>query len=110
MERPVVEQLADDVAEAACELADAVAAGEWSPAAVDDVVDAIETLAEALLSRRAEAARILVAAAGLRAALAPPGDEPTAAAPPAPRSGRPRRRGLGPGWRGVQMSPDRTEQ
>lgn len=98
MERPVVERRADEIAEAACELADAVSAQRWSPAAVDDAVDAIETLAEALLTARAEAAEVLVAVAGLRAALAPPG-----VAPPPPPAGRPRRRGLGPGWRGLRQ-------
>ncbi|MFD4320452.1 hypothetical protein [Streptomyces sp. NPDC058548] len=95
-----VTQHADAVADAACELADAVAAGAWNPAAVDDVIEAIETLAEALLTERAEAARILVATAGLRAALAPPGEDRPA--PAVPRARSIRRRGLGHGWQGVR--------
>ncbi|RSS57452.1 hypothetical protein [Streptomyces sp. WAC01280] len=95
-----VAQHADAVADAACELADAVAAGTWTPATVEDVIEAIETLAEALLTERAEAARILAATASLRAALAPPGDEPSAAAVPRPRGTR--RRGLRNGWKGIR--------
>ncbi|MFF9425589.1 hypothetical protein [Streptomyces sp. NPDC014746] len=94
-----VTQHADAVADAACELADTVAAGTWNPAAVEDVIEAIETLAEALLTERAEAARILVATAGLRAVLAPPSEQP---APPVPRARNSRRRGLGHGWQGVR--------
>ncbi|WP_432128051.1 hypothetical protein [Streptomyces sp. bgisy082] len=90
-----LEKRADIVADAACELADAAAAGTWSPAAVED---AIETIAEALLTERAEAARILVATGALRAALTPPDKRP-APAVPSPRSTR--RRGLGHGWKGI---------
>ncbi|MFB7609886.1 hypothetical protein [Streptomyces gardneri] len=53
-----------------------------------------------LLIERAKAARILVATAGLRAVLAPSGDEPSAAAVPRPRGTR--RRGLGHGWKGIR--------
>ncbi|MDV9186824.1 hypothetical protein R6L23_00990 [Streptomyces sp. SR27] len=91
---------ADAIADAACELADVVATGTWTPAAIEDALEAVETIAEALLTERAEAARILVATAALRAALAPPGDEPAAAAVPRPRSTR--RRGLGHGWQGIR--------
>ncbi|GAA3918247.1 hypothetical protein GCM10022244_29340 [Streptomyces gulbargensis] len=91
---------ADAVADAACELADAVAAGIWTPAAIEDAIEAVETIAKALLTARAEAARILVATAALRAAFAPPGDEPPAAPVPRPRGTR--RRGLGHGWKGIR--------
>ncbi|MFC9795719.1 hypothetical protein ACFVJI_24160 [Streptomyces sp. NPDC127584] len=94
-----LEKRADLVADAAREPADAVAAGTWSPTAVEDAIDAVETIAEALVTKRAEAARILVATAALRDALAPPGEQP---APAVPRARATRRRGLGHGWQGVR--------
>ncbi|MGA5498738.1 hypothetical protein ACPCSP_30760 [Streptomyces cinereoruber] len=96
--KETLEKRADIVADAACELADAAAAGIWSPAAVEDAIDAIETIAEALLTERAEAARILVATGALRAALAPPGECPASAVLNARSS---RHRGLGHGWKGI---------
>ncbi|MFE6715108.1 hypothetical protein [Streptomyces sp. NPDC057695] len=40
-----MEKRADLVADAAREPADAVAAGTWSPTAVEDAIDAVETIA-----------------------------------------------------------------
>jgi hypothetical protein len=100
---PGVEQRAAAVADAACELVDTVTPGTWSAGAVEDVADAIDVLAEALAAIDPETARALAAipaaTAALRRRLAP-----TVAEAPAPRSGRPRRRGLGPGWKGVQAN------
>ncbi|MFI9311258.1 hypothetical protein [Streptomyces triculaminicus] len=47
---PGVEELADTAVEAACALADFVTPSGWSAGAVEDVLDAIETLAAALPS------------------------------------------------------------
>ncbi|MFJ5788190.1 hypothetical protein [Streptomyces hydrogenans] len=45
---PGIEEQADQVAEAACELADAAAGSGWSAAATDDALVAIDTLTAAL--------------------------------------------------------------
>ncbi|WP_237314682.1 hypothetical protein [Streptomyces sp. AMCC400023] len=90
-----------------CELTDTVTAGSWSAGAVEDAADAIDMLAEALAAIDPEAARALAAVpaatAALRRRLTPTATEDVAEAP-APGSGRPRRRGLGPGWKGVWAS------
>lgn len=104
---PGVEERAVAVADAACELVDTVTPRTWSAGAVEDVADAIDMLAEALAAIDPEAARALAAipaaTAALRRRLAPAAAEGIAEAP-APRSGGPRRRGLGPGWKGVQAT------
>ncbi|WP_189817533.1 hypothetical protein [Streptomyces olivaceoviridis] len=100
---PGVEQRAAVVADAACELVDTVTPRTWSAGAVEDVADALDVLAEALAAIDPEAARFLAvvptATAALRRRLAP-----ATAEVPAPRSGQPRRRGLGPGWKGVRAT------
>ncbi|MFF6807968.1 hypothetical protein [Streptomyces sp. NPDC012616] len=103
-----VEQHAGAVADAVCELVDAVTPSTWSTGAVEDAADAIDMLAEALAAIDPESARILAAVpaatAALRRRLTQTAAEDVAehvAEAPAPGSGRPRRRGLGPGWKGV---------
>ncbi|WP_405802265.1 hypothetical protein [Streptomyces sp. NBC_01506] len=104
---PGVEQRAEAAADTACDLADAVTPGGWSTGAVEDTIDAIDTLVEALAEIDPEVARILAAVpaatAELRERLSPTATEGIAPLP-APRSGRPRRRGLGPGWTGVRTT------
>ena len=85
---------ADDLAEGACILADS---GQWSPAAVDDVLTTVETLVEGLMERLGpQAAKHLQgvpsAFAAVRTALGGPPDPD----PSTPRS-PPRRRPLGAG-------------
>ncbi|MFI1890452.1 hypothetical protein [Streptomyces jumonjinensis] len=103
---PRVEQTAAAVADAACELVDTAASATWSTGAIEDATDAIDLLVGALAAIDPEAARILaavpVATAELRKHLSPPTTDEDVATVPAPRSGRPRRRGLGPGWTGVR--------
>ncbi|MFJ4343244.1 hypothetical protein [Streptomyces sp. NPDC088915] len=108
---PAVEEHADQTAESACLLADAVSAGGWSAVAADDALTAIETLAEALGGIGPELQDVLAAATAAastaRRRLGLPVDtepEPAAAgAVPGPRTGRrPRRRGLGPGFKGIR--------
>ncbi|MEU3423603.1 hypothetical protein AB0F39_34520 [Streptomyces murinus] len=96
-----VEERAAAVADAVCELADTATPTTWSTGAVEDAADAIDMLAEALASIGPEAARVLAAVPAATAALRRRLDL-TATELPAPRPGRPRRRGLGPGWKGVQ--------
>ncbi|MER7050479.1 hypothetical protein ABT391_37275 [Streptomyces jumonjinensis] len=102
---PRVEQTAAAVADAACELVDTATPTTWSTGAIEDATDAIDLLVGALAAIDPEAARILAAVpaatAELRKHLSPTTDEDVATVP-APRSGRPRRRGLGPGWTGVR--------
>ncbi|MFD3534168.1 hypothetical protein [Streptomyces sp. NPDC058664] len=59
---PAVEEHADQAAESACLLADAVNAGGWSAVAADDALTAIETLAEALGGIGPELQDVLAAA------------------------------------------------
>jgi hypothetical protein len=104
---PGVEERAAAVADAVCELVDAVTPGSWSAGAVEDAADAIDMLAEVLAAIDPEVARALGAVPAATAALrrrltqAATGD---VAEVPAPGSGRPRRRGLGPGWKGVRAT------
>jgi hypothetical protein len=104
---PGVEERAAAVADAVCELVDTVTPTTWSTGAVEDAADAIDMLAEALAVIDPEAARALAAVpaatAALRRRLTPAAAEDVAGVP-APRSGRPRRRGLGPGWKGVRAT------
>ncbi|MFF9344906.1 hypothetical protein ACF1CG_34770 [Streptomyces sp. NPDC014773] len=114
---PGIEEQADQVAEAACELADAAAGSGWSAAAADDVLVAIDTLTAALAQIAPDVGEALAAvtAATTRARLrlglpADTDQEPDCAATPpgvpGPRTGRrPRRRGLGPGAQGLLDRP-----
>ncbi|MDV5143189.1 hypothetical protein R1T08_02405 [Streptomyces sp. SBC-4] len=110
---PGIEEQADQVAEAACELADATAGSGWSVAAADDALVAIDTLAAALAQVDQEVAEVLAAVTAATATArrrfslsvepdpAPAGTERVSDPRPA-RSPRPRRRGLGPGFQGIR--------
>lgn len=117
---PGVAERAEALADAACELHDAVSTpASWSADAVEDAVEAMETTALALAVAHPDAAAAMLAIgqklAQLRERLGlPPGehaaagpaDEDQAVVPPTPI--RSRRRGLGPGYRGVRIPPGRT--
>ncbi|MEU3220153.1 hypothetical protein [Streptomyces sp. NPDC006971] len=111
---PGVEQYAELAAETACHLADAAGPGGWSAAAAEDVLDAIDTLTEALGGAGPELAQTLAAVAaatnGARRHLGLAVDdqepEPPVAAATLPTPRRPpRRRGLGPGFQGIRAAP-----
>jgi hypothetical protein len=110
---PGVEQNAERVAETACHLADAAGPGGWNTTGAEDVLDAIDTLAEALGSAGPELAQALAAVAaatdGARRLLGIAADEqepdsPTVAAAMPPGRRRPKRRALGPGFRGIRTA------
>ncbi|MFJ4745391.1 hypothetical protein [Streptomyces sp. NPDC088775] len=111
---PGVEQHAELAAESACHLADAAGPGGWSAVAAEDVLDAIDTLTEALGGAGPELAQTLAAVAaatnsarrhrGLAVEDHEPEPPAAAAMLPAPRRS-PRRRGLGPGFRGIRTAP-----
>ncbi|MFD3518808.1 hypothetical protein [Streptomyces sp. NPDC058657] len=115
-----VPALADAAADAVCALADAVATG-WPADAggTDDALDALDVLLGALGHLDADAARLLapavLAAARLRHHLdsytadqgATPNPSPVPVIPfprtaPGRPGSRPQRRGLGPGYQGIQ--------
>lgn len=112
---PGVEQHAERAAETACHLADITGPGGWSTAAAEDVLDTIDTLAEALGGAGPELAQALAAVAAatgdarrlLGIAVDDPQPEPPAtAAVTVPAARRPpRRRGLGPGFQGIRTAP-----
>ncbi|KAB7832520.1 hypothetical protein FRZ00_34810 [Streptomyces mobaraensis] len=93
---PGVEELADTAAEAACALADTATPSDWSAAAVEDALDAIETLAGALAALDRSSARLQApvpaAPSALRQRMQP--SSPAGEAVPPPRR---RRRPLGHG-------------
>ncbi|MGW5003115.1 hypothetical protein ACWEP8_36295 [Streptomyces hydrogenans] len=107
---PAAAHHADAVAEAACELADVTAEGGWSPGAVDDTVEALETLAAAGLATaplsppaQRALARLTDASAALRTAIGSTHtEENTSQATSAVPQTRPRRRGLGHGWQAIR--------
>ncbi|MGW8730528.1 hypothetical protein ACWGNF_31380 [Streptomyces sp. NPDC055808] len=107
---PGVEQHAEQVAESACHLADLAGPDGWSTAAAEDVLDAIDTLTEALGSAGPELTHALAAVAAstgdARRRLGIDVDdqeEPPAAMVAAARR-PPKRRGLGPGFQGVRTT------
>ncbi|WP_306956275.1 hypothetical protein [Streptomyces sp. B4I13] len=106
---PGVEARADEAAEAACNLADVASQPDaWSAAAVEDVVEAIDTLAAALATVDPAAAQILARVPAATAeVLALLQREPRALpAGATSQRRRPRRSlGLGPGWKGVDVPP-----
>ncbi|OLO25481.1 hypothetical protein PZ61_0238010 [Streptomyces sp. MNU77] len=95
---PGVEQHAEQAAETACHLADLAGPGGWSAAAAEDVLDAIDTLTEALgrvrkvSPARRRLARTLAALSGSPRYIQYRGDPPpcdrTHQTPPSPPSGR----------------------
>ncbi|MFE1872976.1 hypothetical protein ACFW9N_19020 [Streptomyces sp. NPDC059496] len=110
---PGVEQRAGQAADAACHLADATGPGDWSAAAAEDALDAIDTLVEALGSTGESISQALAVVAdatnsarwhlGIVVEEQAQESEPAAAATvPTPRRSRPRRRGLGPGFQGIR--------
>ncbi|MEU1676819.1 hypothetical protein ABZ752_33025 [Streptomyces roseifaciens] len=66
---PGVEEHADATAEAACRLAEATHPTGWSAVAVEDAVDAIDTLVEALSTLDPHSARLLASIPEATAAL-----------------------------------------
>jgi hypothetical protein len=56
---PPVERAAGDIADRACDLAEAVETAGWSAAAAEDALEAMDTVAEALSALGPEAARTL---------------------------------------------------
>ncbi|MFD8938567.1 hypothetical protein ACFV0R_25510 [Streptomyces sp. NPDC059578] len=122
---PGVEQRAELAVVSACHLADAVTPTAWSTGAAEDALDAIDVLATALSGISPETAEALAAvtaattAARRRLALPtttdPASDAAGGPAVPVPRAEpqtgpgaprlRPRRRGLGPGYRGIGTEP-----
>ncbi|MEU9900039.1 hypothetical protein AB0H67_41970 [Streptomyces phaeochromogenes] len=107
---PGVEKAAERAVESACHLADTAGSTDWSEAAAEDALDAVDTLAGALAELGPEAARALAAVAAATAVvrrvlgLAVPDAQAPAAGGPAPRNGRqpPKRRGLGPGFQCIR--------
>ncbi|MFI5476644.1 hypothetical protein ACIA6D_41520 [Streptomyces cacaoi] len=108
---PGVEHYAETAAESACHLADTAGPESWSTAAADDALDAIDTLAAALSALGPDVAAALApvtaATANARRQLGLGDDEGTAATVEVSgrrRSAqRSRRRGLGPGFKGIRM-------
>ncbi|GAA0464346.1 hypothetical protein GCM10009544_28380 [Streptomyces stramineus] len=101
---PGVEEHADAAAEAACRLADSAHTTGWSTTAVEDTVDAIDYLVEALSTLDPSTARILADVPTATAALLKHLEQTQREESPAPpTSGSPRRerRRLGPGWQGA---------
>ncbi|MFF9887655.1 MULTISPECIES: hypothetical protein [Streptomyces] len=110
---PGVEQHAEQVTETACHLADAAGPSGWNTAAAEDVLDAIDTLTEALGIAGPELAQALAAVTaatdGARRLLGIAVDEqepdsPAVAAAVPPGRRQPKRRGLGPGFQGIRTA------
>ncbi|CAM5559714.1 hypothetical protein [Streptomyces purpurascens] len=110
---PGVEKAAEQAVESACHLADLAGPNSWSTAAAEDVLDAIDTLTETLSGAGAELAQTLTAVAAATAEArrhlgiavdeqAPGRDNGAAPVPRGPERKPPRRRGLGPGFRGIR--------
>ncbi|MFH8343110.1 hypothetical protein [Streptomyces sp. AM6-12] len=112
---PGVAERAEALADAACELHDAASTpASWSAAAAEDAVEAMETTALALHSAHPATAVAMDTIAQVLVRLRrdlglTTGDEDhdQAVVPPTPIP-RPKRRGLGPGYRGLQIPPGRT--
>jgi hypothetical protein len=111
---PGVEKAAEQTVESACHLADLAGPTDWSTVAAEDVLDAIDTLTETLGGADEELAQALAAVTaataearrrlGIAVNDQPPGRDGAASAPVArgPERRPPRRRGLGPGFRGIR--------
>ncbi|MFE2749592.1 hypothetical protein ACFXKX_35630 [Streptomyces scopuliridis] len=120
---PGVAERAEALADAACELHDAVSTpASWSADAVEDAVEAMETTALALAAHPDATAAMLAIGqrlAQLRERLGLPPGEYTAAdldenehqeqpVAPTPLRRRRERRGLGPGYQGLRIPQGRT--
>ncbi|WDV56611.1 hypothetical protein PV963_42980 [Streptomyces coeruleorubidus] len=111
---PGVEKAAEQAVEIACHLADLADPNGWSTAAAEDVLDAIDTLTDTHVSAGPELAQALAAVAaattearrrlGITVDGQAPGRDNAASVPVSRGPGRrpPRRRGLGPGSRGIR--------
>jgi hypothetical protein len=111
---PGVEKAAEQTVESACHLADLAGPTGWSTVAAEDVLDAIDTLTETLGGADEELAQALAAVTaataqarrrlGITVDDQPPGRGSAASVPVArgPERRPPRRRGLGPGFRGIR--------
>jgi outer membrane receptor protein involved in Fe transport len=111
---PGVEKAAEQTVESACHLADLAGPDGWSTVAAEDVLDAIDTLTETLGGADEELAQALAAVTaataqarrrlGIAVNDQPPGRDGAASVPVArgPERRPPRRRGLGPGFRGIR--------
>ncbi|MEV5898366.1 hypothetical protein [Streptomyces sp. NPDC052127] len=104
---PGVEHYAETAAESACHLADSTGPESWSSAAAGDAPDAIDTLAGALSALGPDLAAVTAATTRARRQLGLGDDEGVAAAVEVPgrrhSAQRSRRRGLGPGFKGIRM-------
>ncbi|MFJ8719656.1 hypothetical protein ACIRD9_42055 [Streptomyces violaceus] len=112
---PGVEKAAEQAVESACHLADVAGPAGWSTATAENVLDALDTLTEALDGAGAEIAQapavVAVATRDARRRLgiavdsqAPARGTAMPTAVPRSMGRRPtRRRGLGPGFQGVRM-------
>ncbi|MFJ8470017.1 hypothetical protein [Streptomyces swartbergensis] len=111
---PGVEKAAEQTAESACHLADLAGPTGWSTVAAEDVLDTIDTLTDALGGAGEDLAQALAAEAaatvearrrlGIAVDAQAPRRDGAAAAPVVrgPERRPPRRRGLGPGFRGIR--------
>ncbi|MET9679908.1 hypothetical protein [Streptomyces coeruleorubidus] len=111
---PGVEKAAEQTVESACHLADLAGPTGWSTVAAEDVLDAIDTLTETLGGAGEELAQALAAVTaataealrrlGIAVDDQPPGRDGAVSVPVArgPERRPPRRRGLGPGFRGIR--------
>ncbi|MFJ8469679.1 hypothetical protein [Streptomyces swartbergensis] len=111
---PGVEKAAEQTVESACHLADLADPNGWSTAAAEDVLDAVDTLTETLGGAGEDLAQALAAVTaatvearrrlGIAVNEPPSGRDGAASAPGArgPERRPPRRRGLGPGFRGIR--------
>lgn len=109
-----MEKAAERTVESACHLADLAGPAGWSTVAAEDVLDAIDTLTETLGGADEELAQALAAVTaattearrrlGIAVNDSPLGRDGAASVPGArgPERRPPRRRGLGPGFRGIR--------
>ncbi|MYR27783.1 MULTISPECIES: hypothetical protein [unclassified Streptomyces] len=102
-----VERYAAATADAACDLSDALTpALAWTQAALEDVVEAVELLTQLLAEHGPAAAHALAQMPGILTRLCGALDlEEASASPARPRTTRPGRRGLGPGYQGITTAP-----
>lgn len=105
-----IERYAALVADAACDLSDAVAPGRpWTQAALEDTVDAVALLAQLLAEHDPAAARALTQMPGILGALRTSlGIEETDKT--RSRTTHPPRRGLGPGFQGIAAPPQQRRR